>query len=391
MRFKSGLGISAAAVPALLLVTPTALVMAQTAPATVHGTVKDPGGVALRDGEIRLSTDKTSAAKDRKYQYTFPIGADGTYKGAGIAPAEYVAFVFQKDKSVDFQTVVFKTGEDKAVDFDMSREEYLKALSPEDRKALEEAKKKNAGVLAENAKIANLNKTLLQARADEKAGKADEAVTELQPLTTAKPDEPVIWSALGEAQLASADAAVTAARAAKTPTNDPAILQKYADAATSYQKAIDLNGARPKPNPDITYSSYLNLGQALGRSGKTTEAAAAYENAAKATPANAGAAYYNEAATFFNAQKLPEANAAADKAIAADPKRAEAYYIKASALIPNATMDPKTNTFVLPPGCLEAYQQYLELEPTGRHAQDVKELLTNLKQPQKSSYKAPKK
>ena len=56
----------------------------------------------------------------------------------------------------------------------------------------------------------------------------------------------------------------------------------------------------------------------------------------KATPANAGAAYYNEAATFFNANKLVEANAAADKSIAADPKRGETYYIKASSLIPNA-------------------------------------------------------
>ena len=86
-----------------------------------------------------------------------------------------------------------------------------------------------------------------------------------------KADEPIVWAALGEAQLASADAAVTAAKAAKTPTNDPAILQKYTDAAASYQKAIDLNVAKSKPNPEITYSSYLNQGQALGRSGKTTE------------------------------------------------------------------------------------------------------------------------
>jgi tetratricopeptide (TPR) repeat protein len=365
--------------------------MAQAAPATIHGVVKDPGGFPERTGEVRLSTDKTSAAKDRKYQYTFPVGTDGTYKGTGIAPGDYIAFVFIGEKSVDYQPLVVKAGDDKPLDFDMSREEYLKAMSPEDRAALEAAKKKNAGVLAENAKIADVNKTLIQARADEKAGKADAAVTELTPLTVAKPDEPIIWAALGEAQLASADAATAAARAAKTPTTDPAILQKYTDAAGSYQKGIDLNAARPKPSVDVAFSSYLNLGQALGRSGKPDDAAKAYENAAKANPAMAGTALYNESATYFNANKLTEAAAAADKAIAADPKRAEAYYIKASALVPNATIDPATKKFVLPPGCLEAYQEYLELAPTGPHAADVKGLLDSLGQPQKSNFKAGKK
>ncbi len=69
-----------------------------------------------------------------------------------------------------------------------------------------------------------------------------------------------------------------------------------------------------------------------------------------------------------NAGKLPEAGAAADKAIAADPKKADAYYIKGQSLIPGATVDAKTQKVVAPPGCVEAYQQYLELAPDGPHA-----------------------
>jgi tetratricopeptide (TPR) repeat protein len=385
--FKS-FGLVGLLAPVLLAATQAAYVMAQPAPATVHGAVKDPGGFPEKTGEVKFTTDKSAPAKDRKYQYNFPVGTDGTYKGTGIAPGEYLVVVFIGDKSVDYQTVTVKTGDDKTVDFDMSREEYLKAMSPEDRKALEDAKKKNAGVMAENAKIADVNKTLIQARADEKSGKADLAVTELTPLTTQKPDEPIIWGALGEAQLAAADAATAAARAAKTPTTDPALLQKYTDAAASFQKALDLNAASKKPIVDVAFSSSLNLGQALGRSGKPDEAAKAYEAAATANPAMAGTALYNEAATYFNANKLTEAAAAADKAIAADPKRAESYYIKASALVPNATIDPQTKKFVLPPGCLEAYQAYLELAPTGGHAEDVKGLLVSLGQPQKGSFKA---
>jgi tetratricopeptide (TPR) repeat protein len=362
--------------------------------AKIHGHVNNPVGQAVKVGDVKLTTDKTSAAKDRTYKYSFPLDSNGDFKGADIAPGDYVAFVIADGKSLDFQDVSLRLGDDKTLDFDMSRAEYIKALSPEDRANIEEYKKKNAAVSSDNQKIANINKTLLQARDDEKNGKPDVAVKELQPLVEAKPDEPILWASLGEAQLKQGDMATAAARTAKTPTNDPAILQMYTDAATSYQKAIDLNATAKKPGtPENLAAFYLNLGQALSKSGKLTEASAAYDMCAKTAPAMAGTAYYNEAVVFYqaNPQKLPEAAAAAEKAIAADPKKADAYYIKAQALIPGATADPKTGKFVLPPGCLEAYQEYLELAPDGAHAAEVKELLNGLGQPVKNSFKAGKK
>jgi tetratricopeptide (TPR) repeat protein len=389
LGFLGSFGFLAAAAPAaFVFIAPTALV-AQTG-ATVHGIAKDPAGTPYNSGEIRFSTDKEDPAEKRTFQYTVPVGPDGTYKATNVAPGAYIIALFRDGKSVYFHEVDLAKYDDKTIDFDLSSADYLKSLSPEERARLEEAKKRNAAALAENSKIANVNKVLIQARTDEKSGKADVAVTELTPLTKERPNEPLIWAALGEAQLASAEAARAAAAAAKTPTSDPAILQKYADSAASYQKALDLNSALPKPDQGLAFSSYLSLGQALSRTGKADEAGAAYENAAKADPTKAGIAYYNEAAVYSNASKLREANEAADKAIAADPKRADAYYIKATALIPNATLDPATKKFVLPPGCLEAYQKYLELDPNGRHAQDVKDLLANLGQTQKESFKAKK-
>ena len=240
---------------------------------------------------------------------------------------------------------------------------------------------------ADNAKIANINKTLLQAREDEKNGKADEAVKALQGLVAQKADEAILWASLGEAQLSSGDAAVKAARAAKTSPTDPAIVQTFTDAAASYQKAIDLNSTSKKPSPENLAAYYLNLGQALSKSGKATEAGDAYEMAAKTSPTMAASAFYNEAVVLYQGNKNKEAAAAADKAIAADPKRADAYYIKGQALIPAATVDAKNN-IVLPPGCLEAYQEYLELAPEGAHAGEVKALLVDMKQPVVNSFKA---
>ncbi len=393
IRFVASFGFLALAVPTAFAVLEPAALVAQTG-ATVQGIAKDPAGLPFNSGEVRFSTDKTSPADKRKFQYTVPVGTDGTYKATDVAPGDYIIAYFRDGKSVWFHDVELNKGDNKTVDFDLSTEEYLKGLTPEERAKLDEAKKHNAAAMAENAKISNVNKALTQGRADEKSGNPDKAVAELTPLTTALPNEPIVWAALGEAQLAAADQTRAAAITAKTPLTDPALMQKYAETAVSYQKALDLNAAAKKPDPGLAFTCYLNMGQALGRSGKPDEAGASYENAAKADPTKAGVAYYNEAAVFFNANKLKEANEAADKAIAADPKRADAYYIKASALIPDAkpVTDPKTKltTFQLPPGCLEAYQEYLELDPTGRHAQDVKELLTNLGQPQRNSFKAKK-
>ena len=80
------------------------------------------------------------------------------------------------------------------------------------------------------------------------------------------------------------------------------------------------------------------MARRYGKTGKTKEAAAAYDAAAKADPPKAAMYYFNEAATLFNANDMDGAAAAADKAIAADPTKVEAYYIKGQALVQKATV-----------------------------------------------------
>jgi len=387
-KWSAGLG----AALALVLALSTQTGWAQPAPASIHGHVNNPIGAPITKGEVKLTQDRGSDEKSRKYTSTFPIDASGNFKGEGIAPGSYVAIVFVDDKSIDFSdNVTFAAGEDHLLNFDMSRKEYIDKMTPEEKKQLEEFKKKNADATAANAKIANLNTLLTQARTDTKAGNFDSAITAMQQATTAKPDEGILWVALGDAQLGSADAASKTAKAAGKAT-DPAVQAKYADAASSYKKAAEANAASKKPNPDTAAAAYNQLGQALAKSGDGKGAGDAYEQAAKAKPENAGMYYYNEAATLYNAGKLEDAAAAADKAIAADPKRADAYYIKGQSLIPKATVDPKTQKIVAPPGCVEAYQQFIELAPENEQArvEEVKGILTGIGAEVKSSYKATK-
>jgi|KBSMisStandDraft_5_1062788.scaffolds.fasta_scaffold62726_1 tetratricopeptide (TPR) repeat protein len=386
-RIKSlGLGVCLA----LVLALTTSAAFAQPAPANVHGHVNNAIGGPLTTGEVRFTQDRASEEKARKYLYTFPLDAQGNFKGSGIAPGTYLVVVFQEEKSIDYlDNVTFAAGEDHLLNFDMTRKEYVDKMTPEEKKQLEEYKKKNSEVVQANQKIANLNATLTQARNDTKAGNYDAAITAMTQATTQKPDEGILWVALGDAQLGSAEAAAKAAKAAGKPV-DASIQAKYTDAASSYKKAADANAASKKPNPETAAAAYNQLGQALAKGGDGKAASDAYEQAAKALPANAGMYYYNEAATLYNAGKLDESAIAADKAIAADPKRADAYYIKAQSLIPKASVDPKTQKIVAPPGCVEAYQQYLELAPQGPRSEEVKGILAGIGAEVKSTYKAGK-
>lgn len=389
-------GVLAAALVAAGIIAAPVHMQAQATTAKIHGHVTNPAGIPLNAGEVRLTTDKAGGSNpNRKYDYTFPLDASGNYTGNDVKPADYVAVVFQGNNTIDFMPAKLAAGDDKTVDFDMTRKEYLDKMSPAEREQIEAYKKNASAAQAANAKIANLNALLTSARADTAAGKYDSAIKAMTDATTAKPDEALLWVALGDAQLGDANASL---KTAGNKMSDP-VKEKYASAETSYQKALDANAKNPKPRAEITAAASNQLGQALGKEGKAKEAADAFDAAAKADPTKAGTYYFNEAATLFNAATanpgaaglMEQSAAAADKAVAADPTKSEAYYIKGQALIQKATVDPKTNKIVAPPECVAAYQKYLEVAPTGPHAEEVKGILQGIGEPIKSSFKAGKK
>ncbi len=133
------------------------------------------------------------------------------------------------------------------------------------------------------------------------------------------------------------------------------------------------------------------LGEMYARQSKVPEANAAYEAAAKANPSSAGTYLRNQAVIFFQAGNADAQVAAAELAIKNDPNDALVYYLKGQGLVSKATVDPKTQRIVLPEGCAEAYQKYLDLAPTGPYAGEVQAILQQAGQKVNSSYKAPKK
>jgi hypothetical protein len=353
---------------ALLFIAP--LFLAGQTTGKVHGTVSDPAGSPETAGTVAFF-DAGTVSPGATPKYSFPVDTSGQYKGE-VAPGTY-SLIYRrpetaKDKVVDqIDNIKVTAGGDTLADDDMSRKEYVDKLSPEDRKALEAAKARNAEILKENSTIKNLNADLAKARSDRANKNFQEAADLMQKDAALKPTEPLLWVELGEAQLG---------------------LKQYADAETSLQKGIQLDAAGKKPNPDVEGAAGNALGEAYGSEGKIPEAQAAYDAAAKVNPSGASMFYSNEAIVMDRNNQLDATVAAADKAIAADPTKPIPYYLKGKALINKATLDPKTQKIIAPPGTAESYQKYLDLAPTGPFAGDAKQVLAELSQTQSTSYKA---
>lgn len=78
------------------------------------------------------------------------------------------------------------------------------------------------------------------------------------------------------------------------------------------------------------------------------------------------------------APESPQPNAPETQAVrpsAAAPNIAESYFRQGQALVAQATYNSKTGKIVLPPGCGEAFQKYLELAPDGPHADTARSIL----------------
>ncbi|HEX4007701.1 MAG TPA: carboxypeptidase-like regulatory domain-containing protein [Acidobacteriaceae bacterium] len=362
----------------------------------IHGTVNDPAGSPETAGTVSLYPGASGGVTpDIDAKYSFPVDANGIYKGDNVTAGTYTIIFRQpttpKNQVVDqIDGIKITAGQDTEANMDMSRPEYIAKLTPEQRKALEETKAKNASILKENAQIKNLNADLGKARADDKAKNYADAVALMQRDANIKTDAAVLWVELGLAQAGQAEADRTQADKAAGAQ------QELTEAETNLQKGLTMDQAAKKPDVTMEGAAEDKLGEIYVIDGKIPEAQAAYDAAAKANPPSAGMYYENEAIMMDRiGQSLPAAAdgivPAADKAIAADPTRPIPYFLKGRALIAKATVDAKTQKILAPDGCVDALQKYLQLAPTGQFAPDTKQMLTELGQTQESSYKAGKK
>jgi tetratricopeptide (TPR) repeat protein len=223
-------------------------------------------------------------------------------------------------------------------------------------------------------KAENTNVLIKQAIDDMNAKNWSAALPILQQLVASDPNNWQYQQALGNTKLS---------------------LEQYEQAADAYAKGIQSAEAITNVDPKNPLTDpvkkkaglaqmYTNEGNALLKLKKNNEAVAAFTKAASLDP-NPATAYFNLCATQYNTGNVDGALDACDKAIAADPTKADAYFIKGSLLVGESKME--NGKMVPPPGAAEALNKYLELQPQGPHAADVKQMLDAIGSKVETTYK----
>ena len=328
------------------------------------------GKITGEDGKPLAGATVTIVNNDSSRQYTMKTDKKGEFSGLNIPNGIYHVTISQDGKVVYEALGKAVKGEgdlniDLAKEKSAAKERALGGLSAEQRKKMAEEQQTQE---KERQNIGSMNELLARAKAASDAGDYAGATADIKQAIQIDSSRDLLWGRLGETYLNAA---------AKTGSDHAAATEDYVQAADAYRKAISLKPAEA--------GYHNNLGQALGKLGKTDEAAAEYTTAAQLDPSRAGMYYFNLGAILTNAGKGDEANAAFDRALAADPTRTDAYYWKGVNLIGKATTD-KNGKMVAPPGTADAFRKYLELDPSGRYAAAAKEMLATIGEKIETTY-----
>ena len=378
---KKHLAIFAFVVLAAGLCVPPAFAQAS---GTVKGVCKDQQGNPIADAVV------VWANQDNGQKYTLKTNKKGEYFSLGIAPGTYTVTLYKNADDAKANKELFHFGkfpvqlDENTLDFDLKKEAEDTAkgqgLTPEQIKQMQEQKEKAE---KEKATVGKLNEKLSAATTAMQAGNFDAAIASLNEANQMDASRDLIWFKLGEAYRLSAP-----------KQTDSAEKQKRLESAVeAYQKAIQLkqgadNSKDPNANKAIA-AYYNNLAEAYAKSNKVDDAIKTYNLAAQADPTNATQYYFNTGAVCTNAGRVDDAIAAFDKVIAADPNKADAYYWKGVNMIGKATL--QGDKMVAPPGTAEAFQKYLELQPSGANAEAAKQMLASIGASIETSYGTKKK
>ncbi|HXO35073.1 MAG TPA: tetratricopeptide repeat protein [Candidatus Acidoferrales bacterium] len=354
-------------------------VFAQGASGTVKGVCKDAQGNPIADAVV------VWANQDNGQKYTLKTNKKGEYFSLGVGAGTYTVTLYRNADDAKANKELFHFGkvpvtlDENTLDFDLKKQATEAAkgqgLTPEQLKAQQEAQEKHA---KEANTVKSLNEKLAAAKTASDAGDFDTAIASLTAANEIDASRDLVWFKLGDAY-----------RLSVAKQTDPEEKKKRLNSAVeAYQKAVTLKQAATNekdPNATKTLAAYYNnLAEAYSKAGKIDDAVKTYQQAAEADPSAAAQYYYNMGAVLTNAGKGDAAIAAFDKCIAADPTKADAYYQKGVNLIGKATL--QGDKTIAPPGTAEAFNKYLELQPTGPYADVAKQMLATIGAPVETSF-----
>ena len=317
----SRLALGALGVLVLMLLAAPAL--AQTG--GVRGKVTDAAGKPVEGATVRIEAKSVTRKLEVK------TNKKGEYIQIGVFPGEYKITAEKDGKSVSVDARI-GLGDPTQVDIQMV--EQRAAPNAEQQKKMAELQAAfDAGVTAS------------------RANDWDAAITKFQEAATLAPTCHDCYYNIGYANVQKQD---------------------WAAAEAAYKKATEL-----KPDYAEAWNALANVYNAQK---KLDEALAASTKAAELTGASAGApgaaggggnapALYNQGVILWNQNKYAEARDKFEAATKADPKYGEAFYRLGMAHVNLGDM----------PKAIAAFEGYLVADPSGSHAEEVKQFLAAMK------------
>ncbi|MBV9759982.1 MAG: tetratricopeptide repeat protein [Acidobacteriaceae bacterium] len=360
---------------------------------TMEGDVKGQDGQPLKGAVIVL--DRT----DIKGHYQVKSDKKGHWLYTGLPFGKYDLTCTVNGQVMDKVTgVQSKYGDSTVVDFDLQKTAAAhqaqqqaanagQATPDAERGMSKEQKEQYEAQLKQRSEAMKKNKALNDAynaaqdamkQADAEQDKAKKgadyqaAVDKFNQASQLDANQVAIWDGMGEAY----------AGLARTQTGD--------DQTKSYDAAIDAYKKSLAIKPDDA-AVYNQMGNIYGAEKKIPEATEALNKAAdlNPTPQGKAKAFFNMGANLVNTGKPEQAADFFKKATDADPSYAEAWFQYGSILMMSGKVDPKTGAQTYPPDTASAFKKYLELQPSGSHAQEAQAMLQALGEKVETQYTAP--
>lgn len=365
----------------------TASAWAQTA--TLQGDVKDQNGQPVKGAVIDLTrTDikgHYSVKSDKKghWLYTGLPGASTfditcMIEGKAVDKVSNVKANYGDDNPpINFNTgrmAAAAAAQAQANQSGQASSEQERGMSKEQKEQYEAALKKNSEAIKKNKELNdtyNAGRAALAAAGtdtDPAKKKADyqAAVDKFNAANQLDANQVAIWTSLGEAYDGLG----------KASTGDDR--NKALDqAAEAYKHSLTVTTKEPQ-SPQNQAAVYNQLGNIYGMEKKMPEAEEALNKAAQLDPGMAAKANFNMGANLVNSGQPEKAADFFKKATDADPNYAEAWYQYGSLLMMQGKVDPKTGQQTYPPDTATALKKYLEIQPSGPHAQEASAMLQAL-------------
>lgn len=312
------------------------------------------GKVTNKKGEPLAAAVVTLKRTDISWTKVLSLTSKGAFMQVGLEPKEFDLTVSCKGYVDSAKRIKIPLG-------DVITENIV-LLTPEEQlaeaRAAGKAPVEDAGVAAENEATEATNQAI--------AFYKERKFAEAQPLlekAQLKFNQSIEKTKDMEAKASLVDNLATSERLlgivlAHNFAADPAKTELAAKAQPLLEKAL-----AKKPDDAFSLQAIVDLAKARKDAELEKKYKPALDKLVGPKPENA----YNDAVAAFNAGKAKEAKEFLQTAIKIDPKFAESYYLMG--MVEYGNMNLKA--------CKESLQKYLELEPNGKKAAEVKEMLAD--------------